>query len=224
MKTLISFSGGMDSATLVLKVLREVGVDNIETISFDYGSKHNDTEFRFAKQFCRYYGIQNTRIDLKGIFQFIKSDLLLSGNDIPLGHYADPSMRRNVVPFRNGIMLSILTAIAESKGFKRVGIANHFGDHTIYPDCRESFIKPFMEAVESGTYGSIELYAPFSKLTKKDIIPIGLKYDLDYSMTYSCYQGTNVHCGECGACVERREAFELIDVVDPTSYKNQGGA
>lgn len=126
-------------------------------------------------------------------------------------------MKSTVVPFRNGIMLSIAAGVAESNGLKRILIANHFGDHAIYPDCRKSFIDPMREAIKEGTYEQIEVFAPYTSISKRDIGLIGQKLGIDYATTYSCYKGGEKHCGKCGTCVERKEALEGFD---PTEYEN----
>ena len=137
----------------------------------------------------------------------------------PEGHYADPSMSKTVVPFRNGIMLSIAAGYAESLEAEAVILGNHFGDHAIYPDCRVSFIEPMKEAIKQGTYAKIELLSPFASIDKTEIVRIGTKLGVPYELTYSCYKGTEHHCGKCGTCYERKEAFSLANVSDPTIYQ-----
>jgi 7-cyano-7-deazaguanine synthase len=158
------------------------------------------------------------RIGLDFIPNNFKSDLLLSGGDIPKGHYEHESMKRTVVPFRNGIMLSIAAGYAESIGAEQIAIGNHFGDHAIYPDCRKTFIEPMKLAIKEGTEKNITLLSPFCDLKKEDIVKIGEKLLVPMYMTYSCYNGSTDHCGECGTCVERKEAFKLAGVNDPTIY------
>ena len=128
-------------------------------------------------------------------------------------------MKSTVVPFRNGIMLAIAAGIAESNGLKRVMIANHAGDHSIYPDCRLKFVNAMSESMSAGTYENITIYAPYTLLSKKEIAEHGKALGLDYTETYSCYKGKKRHCGKCGTCVERREAFMLAKVPDPTEYE-----
>ena len=142
------------------------------------------------------------------------------GNEaIPEGHYADENMKSTVVPFRNGIMLSIACGIAESNGLKRVLIANHGGDHAIYPDCRSSFIRAMNEAMREGTYEHIEILAPYTEITKTDIARRGKQLHVDYAATWSCYKGGEKHCGKCGTCVERKEALRDAGIDDPTEYE-----
>ena len=127
-------------------------------------------------------------------------------------------MKSTVVPFRNGIMLAIATGIAESHELKRVYIANHGGDHTIYPDCRPEFINAMNGATEAGTFVKVSVEAPYTEITKAEIVARGAALGIDYAKTWSCYKGSDVHCGKCGTCVERREAFEAAGVKDPTVY------
>jgi 7-cyano-7-deazaguanine synthase len=147
-----------------------------------------------------------------------KSALLKSGGKIPDGHYEEESMKKTVVPFRNGIFLSMGTGFAESLGAEAIAIAAHAGDHTIYPDCREDFLNPMAEAMESGTYAKIKLLRPFVSMDKTAIVRRGTELKVDYARTWSCYKGGLLHCGTCGTCIERREAFLKANVADPTQY------
>jgi 7-cyano-7-deazaguanine synthase len=151
--------------------------------------------------------------------RLFKSDLLRSGGDIPEGHYAEESMKKTVVPFRNGIMLSVATGFAESIGADAVTIAAHSGDHAIYPDCREPFMRAIGEAMEEGTYAGIRLLRPFIDMDKAAIARRGVELGVDFAETWSCYKGGEIHCGICGTCVERREAFLLAGLQDPTVYE-----
>lgn len=210
--SILVYSGGMDSTTLLYQEQERIGM----AIHFNYGSKHNATEFKYAYHNCEKLGIPFKVVDLRDIFRLFKSNLLLEGGDIPLGHYEDESMKKTVVPFRNGIMISIAVGIAESNSFRRVLLANHFGDHAIYPDCRETFSNAMKTAVIEGTWDNLALETPYTTLTKREIALIGKEIpNLDYKMTWSCYQGGHTHCGECGTCVERKEALLGID---PTEY------
>lgn len=212
MKALAIVSGGMDSVTMLHEFR-----DNIShVLNFTYGSKHNEQETKFAELHANRLGKVFKRIDLGFIGESFKSDLLLTGGAIPHGHYADESMRSTVVPFRNGIMLSIAAGYAESVDCTHVQIANHFGDHAIYPDCRKNFIEAMTAAIELGTYKSIGLVSPYCELTKTQIASHGFAMGLDYKETYSCYEGDSIHCGKCGTCVERREA---LGDLDETTYK-----
>jgi 7-cyano-7-deazaguanine synthase len=187
-------------------------------VSFDYGAKHNHREIPFAAKHAALVGATHTVIALPFIGENFKSDLLKNGGDIPEGHYADENMRRTVVPFRNGIMLALAAGLAESQGAAGLVIAAHTGDHTIYPDCREDFMRAMGDAMRCGTYAAIQLLRPFIDLTKAQIASEGTRLGVDFAQTWSCYKGGEVHCGKCGTCVERREAFRDAGLRDPTIY------
>ncbi len=214
--SIIIVSGGMDSITLLYDKKDEIAMG----ISFNYGSNHNAKEIPFAKLHCERLGIKHITIDLDFMHQYFKSSLLEGAENIPEGHYASDNMKSTVVPFRNGIMLSIAIGIAESNHLKKVLIANHGGDHTIYPDCRDSFIKAMNQASIEGTFVNIEISAPYTHLSKGDIAAIGKKLHLDYTETWSCYKGNEQHCGVCGTCIERKEALNEAQIEDKTVYLN----
>jgi 7-cyano-7-deazaguanine synthase len=216
-KIVVVLSGGMDSATALAWAIGAYGRDNVLTLTFNYGSKHNERENACAAALARYYRVPNrlVHLPLDGLF---KSDLLKSGGDIPDGHYADPSMKRTVVPFRNGIMLAIAAGYAESEGATALILGNHAGDHAIYPDCREEFTVPMSVAIEAGTYARITIKRPFEQITKTGIAELGARLGVPYDLTWSCYKGGESHCGTCGTCHERREAFRDSGVPDPTTY------
>lgn len=213
--SLIALSGGVDSTTLLYEYREEVAC----AVGFDYGSKHNAQELAAAKAICRELEIPYLIIPLAFIGEYFRSDLLLSGGEMQLGDYSEENMSSTVVPFRNGIMLSILAGLAESRDLQQVLIANHFGDHAIYPDCRESFVTPMGEAITAGTSNGVKLVAPYTKLTKAEIVARGTRLGVPYGKTYSCYQGCERHCGRCGTCRERHEAFVANGLEDPTLYE-----
>lgn len=210
----ISLSGGLDSSTLLYEYADQIAL----AVSFDYGSKHNRRELECARHLCQKLGIEHLIIPLKFIGQYYSSNLLEGQGHIPMGDYDEENMAATVVPFRNGIMLSVLAGLAESRGLDTILIANHFGDHHIYPDCRSSFIEPMTLAIKEGTSNCVSLHAPYTNLTKADIVRRGLEFEVPYADTYSCYCGTELHCGDCATCRERKQAFEEIGVVDPTIY------
>lgn len=212
---IIVLSGGMDSVTMLYEFASEIKV----AVSFDYGSKHNAKEIPFAALHCQRLGIQHIVIPLDFMTRYFKSSLLMGGEDIPEGNYDDENMKSTVVPFRNGIMLSVAAGLAESHGLKRLFIANHFGDHAIYPDCRAGFIKAMSEAVSEGTYEHIRIEAPYTGISKTDIAKRGAKLGINYAETWSCYKGGEKHCGKCGTCMERKEAFREAGLTDPTIYE-----
>lgn len=211
----IIVSGGMDSITLLYDRKDEIALG----ISFDYGSNHNAREIPFAKMHCERLGIKHITINLDFMHQYFKSSLLDGAEAIPEGHYANDNMKSTVVPFRNGIMLAIAIGIAESNNLDQVFIANHGGDHTIYPDCRPEFINAIDAAATAGTYNNVKVIAPYTKITKSDIARIGKRLGIDYAETWSCYKGGEVHCGKCGTCVERKEALAEAGIEDKTIYE-----
>ena len=213
--SVIVLSGGMDSVTLLYDQQERIAL----AITFDYGSNHNQREAAFAALHCQRLGIEHLVIPLAFISQYFKSSLLEGADAIPEGDYADDNMKSTVVPFRNGIMLSIACGIAESRNLTKVMIANHFGDHDIYPDCRAEFIRPMSEAMRAGTYIGVEVCAPYTSISKADIARIGKRLGIDYAETYSCYKGGERHCGRCGTCIERKEALREAGIDDPTDYE-----
>lgn len=152
--------------------------------------------------------------------QYFKSSLLIGGEDIPEGSYDDENMKSTVVPFRNGIMLAVAAGMAESNGLKHVMMANHGGDHAIYPDCRPEFVDSMSKAVSAGTYEHLTILAPYTNITKTDIAIRGKRLGIDYARTWSCYKGGDKHCGKCGTCTERREALAAAGIEDTTQYED----
>ena len=213
---LIIVSGGMDSITLLNEYKDEIAM----AVTFDYGSNHAEKEIPMAKLHCERLGIKHIVIPLAFIHEYFKSSLLEGADAIPEGHYAAENMKSTVVPFRNGIMLAIACGIAESNGLKEVMIANHSGDHAIYPDCRTEFINAMSKAMGLGTYEGISIVAPYSDITTTDIARHGKAIGLNYAETWSCYKGGEKHCGKCGTCVERKEALHDAGIDDPTEYED----
>ncbi len=217
MKVCVLLSGGMDSVTVLYEAMRSHEV--LACLSFDYGSKHNAKEIPFAAVHAARHGIVHHVVNLDFMDRLFKSDLLKSGGAIPEGHYAEESMKQTVVPFRNGILLAVAAGHAESIGAEAVVIAAHSGDHAIYPDCREPFMQAMGGAMRQGTYADIRLLRPFIDLDKAAIARRGAELGVDFAETWSCYKGGERHCGVCGTCVERREAFLLAGLPDPTDYE-----
>ena len=216
MKVVVLLSGGLDSVTALHHMAATEKV--VAALSFDYGAKHNARELPCAADQCRSLHIPNRIVSLNFMADAFKSDLLKSGGIIPDGHYEEQSMKKTVVPFRNGIFLSLGTGYAESLGADAIAIAAHAGDHTIYPDCREDFLSPMAQAMEKGTYAKIKLLRPFVSMDKTAIVRRGVELKIDYARTWSCYKGGALHCGTCGTCIERREAFMNSGIPDPTHY------
>lgn len=213
--SVIIVSGGLDSITLLYDKAETIAL----AISFDYGQNHSKKELPYAEYHCQKLGIPHITIPLTFMHQYFKSSLLEGAEAIPEGHYEEENMKSTVVPFRNGIMLAIATGIAESHELKRVYIANHGGDHTIYPDCRPEFIDAMDKATSAGTFVDVRVEAPYTNISKADIVRRGTALGIDYAKTWSCYKGSEMHCGKCGTCVERKEAFADAGVKDPTEYE-----
>lgn len=205
----------MDSVTLLHEYRDRVAL----AVTFDYGSNHAAREIACAKQNCIALGIEHIIIPLGFIRLYFRSSLLAGADAIPEGHYTAENMESTVVPFRNGIMLSIAAGLADSRGLSYVMIANHAGDHTIYPDCRATFIDSMSEAMAYGTGRKVKIFAPYTGINKTEICRRGAALGVDYTKTYSCYKGGEKHCGKCGTCVERKEAFRDAGVTDPTIYE-----
>ena len=210
----IVLSGGMDSVTLLYEFKDIIAL----AVTFNYGSNHNKREIEYAKLHCQRLGIKHIIIPLDFMHTYFKSSLLEGADAIPEGHYADSNMKSTVVPFRNGIMLAIACGIAESNKLTRVLIANHSGDHTIYPDCRQQFIDAMSAAMTNGTYEGVHIFAPYTNISKANIAQRGARIGINYAETYSCYKGGVNHCGKCGTCIERREALAEAGVTDTTTY------
>jgi len=216
MKVVVLCSGGMDSVAALYQSHRDHAV--VAVLSFHYGSKHNEREIPFAALHAKALGLRHEVIRLDFMDSLFRSDLLCSGGAIPEGHYEEASMKQTVVPFRNGIMLSVAAGFAESCEAEAVVIAAHSGDHVIYPDCRETFMRAMGDAIRRGTHEEIRLLRPFIDLDKAGIAARGAGLGIDFGQTWSCYQGGDLHCGRCGTCVERREAFQKARLPDPTEY------
>ncbi len=214
--TVIVYSGGMDSTVLLYDIL-DRGI-RAEALSFDYGSRHNHRELSMAKNICENLKVPHHIVPLDFFKGFFKSALLSSGDPIPEGPYNESTMKQTVVPFRNGILMSIAAGYAESVGASEIVLASHGGDHAIYPDCRPDFNRAFSQAVYFGTDGKVSVRFPYEGLDKRNIGDIGRKLGVDYAKTWTCYKGGLHHCGVCSACNERRYALRFEEKMDPTTY------
>lgn len=218
MNTLVICSGGLDSVTLAWKVAEEATLAGL--ISFNYGQRHLK-ELDAAALCAEQLGVPHDIVDLRVLASLLPGSALTDADvPVPHGHYQEESMRSTVVPNRNPIMMTIAFGAASARGLDAVALAVHGGDHFIYPDCRPDFINAFAEMERQALDGvhSPSLQAPFVNISKADIVSIGVKLKVPFADTWSCYSGGDIHCGRCGTCVERREAFILADVPDPTSY------
>lgn len=211
-KTICILSGGMDSTTLLYKLLDE-GRD-VEALSFNYGQRHK-LELEKAAKTCKKLEVPHKIVDISFLKELLSNSALTGDIDVPEGHYADETMKLTVVPNRNMIMASIAIGYAVNRDFDSVAIGVHAGDHAIYPDCREEFIKALNEVSLIANYKPITIEAPFLTMDKGDIAILGKDLAVDYSSTLTCYKGQEKPCGRCGACVERKEAFEKAEEGDP---------
>ncbi|MFU8866172.1 MAG: 7-cyano-7-deazaguanine synthase QueC [Rhodobacterales bacterium] len=217
MKTNVICSGGLDSVSLAHVIADQGALSRL--VSFDYGQRHRK-ELGYAAACALRLGVPHHLIDMRSIGASLTGSALTEDIDVPDGHYAEETMRITVVPNRNAIMLSIAYGIAAANGDDAVATAVHGGDHFIYPDCRPSFTEAFdrMQRAALDGYAEVALYTPFVHRTKADIVTEGAKVHTPFAETWSCYKGGALHCGRCGTCVERREAFDLAGVPDPTAY------
>jgi 7-cyano-7-deazaguanine synthase len=219
MTDLVLLSGGMDS-TAALAVCADAGILGA-AVSIDYGQRHK-TEVLHAIQIAGHFGVPHMILDLSKWGSLLKGSALTDPTvDLPYGHYAAESMKATIVPNRNATFLSAACGVAIGQGYDRVVTAVHAGDHAIYPDCRPEFIDALNEAISLGTDGAVEIWAPFVNRTKTDIARIGSSIGAPFEMSWSCYEGGPLHCGRCGTCTERIEAFREAGVVDPTIYATE---
>ena len=217
MKTYVVCSGGLDSVTLAYKVAKDHELAGL--ISFDYGQRHKK-ELDFAATIAKNLKTRHHIIDISNVGKALTGSALTDNIDVPEGHYAEDTMKATVVPNRNAIMLTIAYGIASANNADAVATAVHGGDHFIYPDCRPDFINAFENMQNHALEGlsNIKLYTPFLNKTKADIAAEGAKYGVPFAQTWSCYKGGKNHCGRCGTCVERIEAFHMAGIEDPTIY------
>lgn len=202
-RTLLVYSGGMDS-TVLLYHLREQG-HKVSAVSFDYGQRHS-RELQCAASICSRLGIEHTTLKLPGF----TGSALTGDCDVPHGHYADETMKKTVVPNRNMVMLAHATSLAIAVGMDHVAYAAHSGDHAIYPDCRPEFVGTMSAAIYLCDWSNVTLLAPFIAIDKGEIARIGHRLGVPFDETWTCYEGQDEPCGECGACVERQEALNII--------------
>lgn len=215
-KVVVVYSGGMDSFTVLNKAIKD-GKD-VYALSFDYGQKHSK-ELDFAANVCKELNVPHKVVDISAINQLIGGSSLTDDIEIPEGHYEEESMKSTVVPNRNMILLSMAVGYAVSIEASQVYYGAHSGDHAIYPDCRPEFVEKMNDVCQIANYEPVEIYSPYLNVTKIDILTDGIQMGLDYSKSWTCYNGREKACGQCGACQERLEAFEKNNVVDPLSYE-----
>ena len=222
METVLIYSGGLDSTVLLYHLCAEG--HTVHALSVDYGQRHR-RELTTAKEICRRIHVPHQIADLSSIQPLLAGSSLTSPEiEVAEGHYTEASMKSTVVPNRNMILLAIATGYALSINADQIGYAAHSGDHTIYPDCRNEFADAMAEAIRLCDWKTVELIRPFVDWTKTDIVRRGAELKVPFEKTWSCYKGENVHCGRCGTCIERREAFDLANLDDPTPYADDAPA
>ena len=218
MKAVVLFSGGLDSTVLACRLIAD-GAE-VKLLSIDYGQRHA-RELEYGEAVAKRLNLHRESLSLPGLGKLLKGSSLTDRTvDLPEGHYEEESMKATVVPNRNMILLALAGGYALSSGFDTVAYAAHAGDHTIYPDCRPEFANVMEKALGLADWNSLTLHRPFVDLAKADLVALGKELGAPLEMTWSCYAGREKHCGKCGTCVERKEAFELAKVADPTEYED----
>ena len=216
MKALVLFSGGLDSTVLATQMKQEAKETRL--LSIDYGQRHAK-ELDYSQKIADHLDLSHEILKLPQLGQILGGSSLTDKSiTLPEGHYAEESMKSTVVPNRNMILLALAGGHALSLGFDTIAYAAHAGDHTIYPDCRPEFADSMEKSLKLADWNEIKLYRPFVNLTKEELVRRGLELGVPFEKTWSCYAGGNLHCGKCGTCVERKEAFELVGIPDPTDY------
>ncbi|MBE0378528.1 7-cyano-7-deazaguanine synthase QueC [Pseudoalteromonas sp. KG3] len=215
-KVVVIYSGGMDSFTVLNKALQQG--HEVYALSFDYGQRHVK-ELKVAASVCEKLGVSHKIVDISAINQLIGGSSLTDDIDVPEGHYEAENMKSTIVPNRNMILLSLAVGYAVSLKASQVYYGAHSGDHAIYPDCRPEFVQKMDDVCRIANYDAVEIFSPYLNDTKIDILTDGIKMGLDYSQTWTCYNGREKACGKCGACQERLEAFSLNNITDPIEYE-----
>ncbi|MAA65403.1 MAG: 7-cyano-7-deazaguanine synthase QueC [Alteromonadaceae bacterium] len=215
-KVVVIYSGGMDSFTLLHRA-RAAGHE-VHALSFDYGQRHV-RELDYARRVCSALSIPHKIVDMTQLGSLLSGSALTDGVDVPEGHYEEESMKATVVPNRNMILLSLATGYAVSVGAQAVWYGAHGGDHAIYPDCRPEFVEKMDAVCRVANYEPVSIEAPYMQSDKGEILAEGLAMNLDYSQSWTCYNGREAACGRCGSCVERLEAFASHGLRDPLPYE-----
>lgn len=214
-QVVVVFSGGMDSATLLYFYLKSAW--GVAAVSFDYGQRHRK-ELEAAGRICHMLNVEHRVVDLSSVKPLLAGSSQTDDIEVPEGHYADENMKKTVVPNRNMVMLAVAGAWAISRKADVLAYGAHAGDHTIYPDCRPSFVVPLSHAFQNADWHKLYLDAPFLGFSKGQIAHLGYHLGVPFNITWTCYKGLDLHCGKCGACTERREAFAEAGIPDPTEY------
>lgn len=231
MKALVLNSGGVDSTTCVGIAVSKYGKENVITASLYYGQKH-DKELECAKKVAEYYGVEHIEEDISNIMKYASNvcSLVKGGKDIVHKSYAQQIKENGegrvetYVPFRNGLLLSIATAYADSL-FPNEDVEIYYGAHAddacgnAYADCTPEFAEAMNKAINIGTYGKISVVRPLINMNKSEVVKIGLELNVPYQLTWSCYEGGNKACGKCGTCIDRLKAFKDNNMNDPIEYE-----
>lgn len=232
----VLLSGGMDSATALAFALQHYTSNEVLALSFNYGQRHRMRELQASESVAQFYEVKREEVALGDLGRVLGGSALTDPSiAVPEGHYEAESMKATVVPNRNAMLLSIAFGVARATGAHEIFFGAHSGDHAIYPDCRASFLAPFQEAMDQANddiydpelpnhLSLPQLVVPFIDKTKADIVTAGHLLAVPYQLTYSCYKGERYHCGKCGTCTERIEAFNLSGIMDPTVYAHDKAA
>lgn len=225
-KALVLSSGGVDSTTCVGIAVKDVGSENVSTVSVFYGQKHNK-ELECADKVAEFYNVKHYVLDLSNVLQYSNCSLMKnSTEDIPMMSYAEQIEKNGegkvstYVPFRNGLMLSAVAALAQSI-YPDDDVDIYLGAHAddaagrAYADCSEEFTSAMNTAIVIGTYGKVRVFAPLVNLNKAGVVKLGLSIGVPYKYTWSCYAGGDKPCGHCGTCIDRAKAFEANGIADP---------
>jgi len=215
-KVVVIYSGGMDSFTVLNRALKDG--KEVYALSFDYGQRHVK-ELEYASSVCKSLNIKHKVIDISAINQLLAGSSLTDNIEIPEGHYEADNMKSTIVPNRNMILLSLAVGYAVSVGAAQVYYGAHSGDHAIYPDCRPEFVQKMNDVCQIANYESVEIFSPYLNVNKTAILTDGISMGLDYSNTWTCYNGREKACGKCVACQERLEAFHDNNITDPIAYE-----
>lgn len=222
-KAMVLFSGGVDSTTCLALAIERFGKGQVIPLSIYYGQKH-EKEVQAAERILQYYGISGMQMDLSSVFAYSSCSLLShSGKEIPRTSYADQLKNTGgapvstYVPFRNGLFLSCAASMALSLGCSCIYYGAHLDDAAgnAYPDCSQEFCDSMNRAIYEGSGKMLRVEAPFIQMNKAQIVSLGIRLQVPYQYTWSCYQGNEKPCGECGTCIDRKKAFEANGVKDP---------
>lgn len=214
----VVLSGGMDSTTLMAHyaALRY----QLIAVTVDYGQRHSK-EIDSARAVAAHYEARHHVVDLSGFGAVLTGSALTDDQvQVPDGHYAEQSMRATVVPNRNAVLANVAVSVAVAERAGTLALGMHAGDHFIYPDCRPAFLKALgdLVAVANEGFPTPTVEAPFIHWSKTDIAAHGIMLGAPLDISWSCYKGGERHCGTCGTCYERREAFREAGLTDPTDY------